>query len=283
MSRWVNRPHGSKTSQSINNPSKHNHIFVAEICFPCRRWRCASRTQADSDGWHENPNNCFIHVGYFSTVQKTNMLTNSNCTGHQRMKEKQTKKRMTLFCMTSITPDTHISDKICDTCCNCVMQINPTRMIFALSFCNHMFNMWWLMSDRPAKIHQLDVYKKITSVSLHKMKFFRCVFNGVKLRHTQTRHLLTGGPSPASAGSSGAKISRFALDMAMKNNTVVASLENFYWHAPTAELTDFIGPTSHPGLHEHCQLKLKWFSFRPICGIFGNLIVFHAVAKKKKI
>lgn len=84
------------------------------------------------------------------------------------------------------------------------------------------------MSDRPAKIHQLDVYKEITSVSFQKIKFFGCVFNGVKLRHTQTRHILTGGPSPASAGSSGAKISRFVLDMAMKNNTVVAPLENFY-------------------------------------------------------
>lgn len=36
------------------------------------------------------------------------------------------------------------------------------------------------------------------------------------------------GPSPASAGSSGAKISRFVLDMAMKNNTAVAPLENIY-------------------------------------------------------
>lgn len=110
---------------------------------------------------------------------------------------------------------------------------------------------WWATGLRR-------FIRKITSVSFHKMKLFGCVFNGVKLRHTQTRHILTGGPSPASAGSSGAKISRFVLHMAMKNNTVVAPLENFYWHAPTAELTDFIGLTSH---HEHGELKMKMMFF----------------------
>lgn len=33
------------------------------------------------------------------------------------------------------------------------------------------------------------------------------------------------GPSPASAGSCGAKISKFVLDMAMKNNTALDKLQ----------------------------------------------------------
>lgn len=75
------------------------------------------------------------------------------------------------------------------------------------------------------------------------MSLFGCVFNEVKLKLTP-HHILTEGecvkvkrmgvktkgigPSPASAGSSGAKISRFVSDMAMKNNTAVAPLENIY-------------------------------------------------------
>lgn len=68
----------------------------------------------------------------------------------------------------------------------------------------------------------------------------------------------------------------------MKNNTVVAPLENIYWHTPTAELTDFISLTTHPGLHEHGELKSKRFSFLPLCDIFedtGNLIEFHVVGE----
>lgn len=61
----------------------------------------------------------------------------------------------------------------------------------------------------------------------------------------------------------------------MKNNTVVAPLENIYWHAPTAELTDFISLTTYLGLSG--ELKSKWFSFWPLCHIFediGDLIAF---------
>lgn len=68
----------------------------------------------------------------------------------------------------------------------------------------------------------------------------------------------------------------------MKNNTVVALLENIYWHTPTAELTDFISLTTHPGLQEHGDLKWNWFSFLPLCDIFedtSNLVEFHVVGE----
>lgn len=100
------------------------------------------------------------------------------------------------------------------------------------------------MSDRPAKIHRLDMYRKIPSVYFHKTSFFGCVFNEVKLILTP-HHILTlgkcvkfkrmgakqkgNGPSPASAGSSGAKIwGRFVLDVTIKNSSAVAPLENIY-------------------------------------------------------
>lgn len=99
------------------------------------------------------------------------------------------------------------------------------------------------MSDRPAKIRQLEVEREIPSICSHKTSSFGCVFNEIKLKLIP-RHILTegdcvkvkrmgaktegSGPSPASAGSSGAKISRFVLDMGMTNNTAVASPEHIY-------------------------------------------------------
>lgn len=68
----------------------------------------------------------------------------------------------------------------------------------------------------------------------------------------------------------------------MKNNTVVAPLENIYWHTPTAELKDFISLTPHPGLNEHGELKSKLFSFLPLCDILedtDNLIEFHVAGE----
>lgn len=141
------------------------------------------------------------------------------------------------------------------------------------------------MTEEPQawKFHQLDVYKKTASVDFQVTKSFGCIFNEAKLntlKHVTCQQSVSSqetgaktkkgnSPSPASAGSSGAKISRFALDMAMKNNTAVAPLENIYWHTPTAELTDFISLTTHPGLHEHGELK--WFSFLPLCDIFEEI------------
>lgn len=123
------------------------------------------------------------------------------------------------------------------------MQMDPTTVIFALSLLNHMFNTRLLTSDRPARIRELEVYREIPSICFHKTSLFGCVFNEVKLKLTP-RHILTegecvkvkrmggktkgNGPSPASAGSSGAKISSFVLDMAMKNNSAVAPLGDIY-------------------------------------------------------
>lgn len=70
----------------------------------------------------------------------------------------------------------------------------------------------------------------------------------------------------------------------MKNNTVVALLENIYWHTPTAELTDIIRLTTHPGLHKNGELKWNWFSFLPLCDIFedtGNLVELHVAGEAK--
>lgn len=124
------------------------------------------------------------------------------------------------------------------------MQMDPTRRIFALSLLNHIYNADdWQAGKDLAKIRQLEVYREIPHICFHKTSLFECVFNEVKLKLTP-RHILTegecvkvkrmgaktkgNGPSPASAGSSGAKISRFVLHMAMKNNTAVAPPKHIY-------------------------------------------------------
>lgn len=143
------------------------------------------------------------------------------------------------------------------------------------------------------------MYREIPCICFHKSNLFECVFNEVKLKLTPCHTLTEGqcvtvkrmgaktkgnGPSPASAGSSGAKISRFVLHMAMKNNTAVAPPKHIYLtHSSSwANRLHCFTVLSCPVLHEHVEIKGKGFSFRPFCDTFkdfGVPIVFRTAGE----
>lgn len=120
----------------------------------------------------------------FSTMQKTNMLTNANGTGHQHTSKKQIQTRK--FSIFQKKYVTHASRK------------KPHQQREGDLYCPHSITclMWWhVITDEPQawKCHQLDVYKKIASVAFQVTKLFGCIFNEAKLKHTQTRHISTEG------------------------------------------------------------------------------------------
>lgn len=113
-------------------------------------YRCASRMQTDSDSRYQNPNICFMHVDYCSTMQKSNMLTNSDRTIINTFQHIKTSDDIALDDSTNFW---HIFQiKYVTSCWNYRMQMDPTTVIFALSLLNHMFNTRLLTSDRQGSV-----------------------------------------------------------------------------------------------------------------------------------